>query len=212
LFDFFVPDAKMFPFKPQRRALLTTAAAMAMLTLAGCDSKAKKLAVKGGSDITGTHLGSDLSMVDQDGHPRTLADYKGKIVVVFFGYTHCPDVCPTAMAQLAQTMALLKGEASQTQVLMITIDPQRDTPQIMGRYVKAFNPNFVGLTGTPKQVAETAKSFKAYYAKEPGPTKDSYVMNHSSSFYILDKTGDARILLPGNALAEVIAHDIQLLV
>ena len=198
----------MLPFEPKRRVLLGVAAAAATLALAGCNDKPKKLAIQG-SDITGTHLGSDLAMVDASGQVRTLADYKNKIAVIFFGYTHCPDVCPTAMAQLAQAMSLLNKDADQVQVIMITVDPQRDTPEVMHRYASAFNPGFIGLSGSPEQLAKTAKSFRAYYAKSPGPTPQDYGMDHSSSFYIMDKSGEARILLPGNAQASVIAHDIQ---
>lgn len=197
----------MFQFEPRRRALLAAAAAMTTLALAGC-GKEKKLAIKG-SDISGTHLGSDLAMVDQDGKLRTLADYKNKIPVVFFGFTHCPDVCPTALAQLAQAMELLKNDAAKVQGIMITVDPARDTPEVMGRYVKAFNPSFTGLSGSPEQLAKTAKSFRAFYARAAGATPDEYSMDHSSSFYILDQQGEARILLPGNASAQTIADDIR---
>src|SRR5690606_36145150 len=139
-----------------------------------------------GSDITGTHLGRDMAMVDGNGQLRTLADYKGKVTVVFFGFTQCPDVCPTAMAELAQTMELLGDDAQKVQVLMISVDPARDTPEILKAYVSAFNPNFVDLTGTEEQLSTTAKSFKAYYAKSPGATPDQYSMDHASSFYVFD--------------------------
>ncbi|TCT03127.1 SCO family protein [Paralcaligenes ureilyticus] len=191
---------------PSRRSFISLAVAgLLSLGLAGCKEPVKFQ----GSDISGTHLGRDMAMVDSSGTLRTLADYKGKVVVVFFGFTHCPDVCPTSMAELAQTMSLLKGDAKKVQVVMITVDPERDTGAIMDTYVKAFNPSFVGLTGSPDQLHKTAQSFKAYYAKASGGTADSYSMNHSSSFYILDQTGEARVLLNGNAPAKVIADDIR---
>ncbi|OWT64168.1 SCO family protein [Candidimonas nitroreducens] len=178
----------------------------ALALLAGCQKAAPKFQ---GSDISGTDIGSGLAMVDGSGKLRTLADYKGKVLVVFFGYTHCPDVCPTSMAELAQAMGLLKDEAKQVQVVMITVDPQRDTSKILNAYVKAFDPSFEGLTGTPEQLHKTAQSFRAYYAKAPGPTPEQYAMDHSSSFYIIDKQGQARVLLNGNATAKMIAGDIQ---
>jgi protein SCO1/2 len=198
----------MHQFSGRRRAFMATMMAGTLsLALAGCDSKPAFQ----GTDISGTGLGRGLEMVDGSGAVRTLADYKGRIVVVFFGFTHCPDVCPTAMAQLAQTMALLKDEAKNVQVLMITVDPERDTPEKLDVYAKAFNPSFIGLSGSPAQVQKTAQSFKAFYSKEPGTSRDDYTMNHSSSFYILDQKGEARVLINGNAPAEAIANDIKVL-
>lgn len=199
----------MSRFSSKRRAVLTaTAVGLLSMTLAACSKSELPFL---GSDITGTHLGGALSMVDPSGATRTLADYKGKVVVVFFGFTHCPDVCPTAMAQLAQTMTLLKNDASKVQVIMITVDPERDTPEILGKYVRAFNPAFTGLTGSADQLKKTAQSFKAFYAKAAGPTPEQYSMDHGSSFYILDQDGEARVLLRGDVPAETIAHDIKLL-
>ncbi|NGM86423.1 SCO family protein [Parapusillimonas sp. SGNA-6] len=197
-------------FSYRRRRLIATAiATAATAALAGCGPK--KVAFIG-SDITGTKLGKDMVMVDGNGQTRTLADYKGKVVVVFFGFTQCPDVCPTAMAELAQTMDLLGKDADQVQVLMISVDPERDTPPVLSEYVKAFNPAFVGLTGTPEQLSKTAKSFKAYYAKSPGAKPEQYSMDHASSFYIIDKDNEARVLVSGNASAKDIASDIRQLI
>lgn len=197
----------MSGFSSKRRILLSvTAAATLTSFLAGCGKKELSFV---GSDITGTQLGRDLDMIDDSGKPRTIDDYKGKVAVVFFGFTQCPDVCPTAMAELAQTMELLGSDAAKVQVLMISVDPARDTPEILSAYVKAFNPAFVGLTGTEEQLGKTAKSFKAYYAKSSGGTAEQYSMDHASSFYILDKDGEARVLVSGNAAAKDIASDIK---
>jgi protein SCO1/2 len=197
----------MSAFSSQRRRLIATAIATATaVALAGCGPKKAAFI---GSDITGTKLGQEMAMVDGNGDQRSLADYKGKVVVVFFGFTHCPDVCPTAMAELAQAMELLGKDAAQVQVLMISVDPQRDTPAIMSEYVKAFDPSFVGLTGTPDQLSKTAKSFKAYYGKSAGATPDQYSMDHASSFYIIDKNNEARVLVSGNAPAKDMASDIK---
>lgn len=200
----------MSVFSSKRRGILCLSVAAALSgTLAACG---KKEVVFKGSDITGTKLGREMAMQDATGTTRTLDDYKGKVVVVFFGFTQCPDVCPTAMARLAQSLELLGDDAKSVQVLMVSVDPERDTPEVLGSYVKAFSPSFVGLTGTPQQLSQTAKSFKAYYAKSPGATPDQYSMDHASSFYILDKEGEARVLVSGNASAEDIAADLRQLV
>lgn len=198
----------MSRFSGRRRAFIATSAlGLLSIALTGCKDAPKFQ----GSDISGTHLGRDLAMVDNTGHLRTLADYKGKVTIVFFGFTHCPDVCPTAMAELAQTMLLLKNDARKVQVIMITVDPERDTPATLNAYVTAFNPNFVGLSGSSEQLKKTAQSFRAYYAKAPGKAPGEYSMDHSSSFYILDEKGEARVLLNGNAPATTIAGDVRLL-
>lgn len=187
------------------RALFTGLAFATALVLSGCGGDAAFR----GSDITGTKLGTDLAMIDDAGQPRTLADYRGKVVVVFFGFTQCPDVCPTSMAQLAHAMELLGNDAGKVQVLMISVDPERDTPEVLSSYVKAFNPSFTGLTGTSEQLAATARSFRAHYAKVPGATPGDYTMDHGSSFYILDKSGEARVLLRGDAPAQDVVHDLR---
>ncbi|HUH87025.1 MAG TPA: SCO family protein, partial [Pusillimonas sp.] len=166
------------------RTLFTTFALAAALVLAGCGNDKAEFR---GSDISGTKLGADLAMVDHNGHSRTLIDYRDKVVLVFFGFTQCPDVCPTSMSQLAHAMELLGTDADQVQVLMVSVDPERDTPDVLRSYVTAFDPSFVGLTGTPEQLAATAKSFRAFYSKVPTPGGDDYTMDHGSSFYILDR-------------------------
>ncbi|MDY0309355.1 MAG: SCO family protein [Castellaniella sp.] len=196
---------------PRRRLLACTLAALPLaLVLPGCTSETKPLPFAG-NDITGSRLGRDLNMVDMTGQQRTLADFKGKILLVFFGYTQCPDICPTALAQAAQTMQLLGDQADEVRVIMVSVDPLRDTPEILNTYVHAFDPSFIGLTGTPEQLEKTARSFKAYYAKEPGPTPEHYAMNHSSAFYLMDRDGEARALLGPSLTPEDMAHDIRLL-
>lgn len=164
-----------------------------------------------GSDIAGTGLGTELAIPDTTGQLRTPADFKDKVTVVFFGFTQCPDVCPTALAELAQTMDLLEDQAEQVQVFLVSVDPERDSPEILSAYVNAFHPNFVGLTGTVDQLHQAAQSFKAYYAKVPTSGADQYTMDHTASFYIFDKKGDIRVLVSGDANAADIADDIRLL-
>ena len=199
------------PFSASRRALLAGAVAALPLALMACTPKPAGPLPFEGSDISGTHLGRDLSMTDTTGATRTLADYKGKVLLVFFGYTQCPDVCPTAMAQAAQALQILGDQAAKVQVIMISVDPARDTPEILGAYVHAFDPSFVGLTGTPEQLDKTARSFKAFYAKEDSSTPGQYAMNHSAAFYLMDRDGEARALLGPSLTPEDMAHDIKLL-
>ena len=201
----------MLPSLSRRRLLTGAIAALPLaLALPGCSSEATPLSFEG-NDITGTHLGRDLDMTDTTGQRRTLADYRGKVLLVFFGYTQCPDVCPTSMAQAAQALELLGDQAADTQVIMISVDPARDTPEILSAYVQAFDPSFIGLTGTPEQLDKTARSFKAFYSKEPGPTPEQYAMNHASAFYLIDREGEARALLGPSLTPEDMAHDIRLL-
>lgn len=200
----------LLPTSKYRRQILLASLAALPLSLSACFSGDKKLDFEG-SDITGTDIGQDLDMLDTSGQRRTLADYKGQVVLVFFGYTQCPDICPTAMAQAAQAMELL-GEASKdVRVLMVSVDPERDTPEILEAYVQVFDPSFIGLTGSPEQLEKTARSFKAFYAKEEGPTPEQYAMNHSSAFFLFDRKGNARAILGLANTPEDMAHDIRLL-
>jgi len=193
---------------PARRAALRVLGGVALFAaLAACkDRPAFK-----GSSLAGTHLGKDVAMVDQDGKPRGIADFAGRVVVAFFGYTHCPDVCPTSLAELAQVMQTLGPDAARVQVVMITVDPERDTPDVMKQYVTTFNPNFVGFTGDLAQLKAAATSFKAYYAKVPTKDGSDYSMDHSAAFYLLDQKGEAQVLVNNNAGADVLVHDIKLL-
>jgi len=163
-----------------------------------------------GSDIEGTKLGQNWTLMGMDGKTYTPASFEGKVTLVFFGFTQCPDVCPTALAELSQVMKLLGDRASQVQVLMISVDPERDTQQVLHAYISGFDPRFMGLTGTAEQIKSAAGSFKAYYAKVPG-AKGSYSMDHSSSFYLLDKKGQARVMLNSTMGAPAVAHDIEAL-
>jgi protein SCO1/2 len=201
-------------FNNSRRVLLAAAAAVPLaLVLAGCDNKSQVPKARAieflGTDITGSDVGQGLSMPDTQGKLHTLADFKGKVTVFFFGYTQCPDVCPTAMAQLAQTLQALGKDAAKVQVVMVSVDPDRDTPNVLEHYVKAFDPSFMGLTGTPDQLAAAARSFKAYYAKVPGTRPGQYSMDHASSFYVFDTNAEPRVLISGAATAADIADDIK---
>jgi protein SCO1/2 len=185
------------------RAILAVIAA-AML-LAACSPEAPTFK---GADITGASFGRELALVDHHGKARTLADFRGKAVVIFFGFTQCPDVCPTALSALAEAMRLLGPDASRVQVLFVTIDPERDTADLLSRYVPAFHPSFLGLRGDAEATARVAKEFKVLYQKVPGQTPDTYTMDHSAGLYLFDPQGRLRVFESHGQGAEAIAHDL----
>jgi len=160
-------------------------------------------------DISGADYGRDFALTDVTGAHRTLGDYHGRAVVLFFGYTHCPDVCPTTLAGLAQALHQLGGDASRVQVLFVTLDPERDTPPLLERYVRAFDPSFVALSGTQQQVEAAARQFKVFFQKVAGPTPDSYTLDHSSSTFVFDPQGHVRLLLRREAGPDQIASDLK---
>jgi protein SCO1/2 len=161
------------------------------------------------TDVTGLEYAKGFSLVDHNGKPRTLADYKGKVVVVFFGYTQCPDVCPTTMAEMASVMQKLGPLADQVQVAFVTLDPERDTQALLASYVPAFDKRFVGLRGTPEQTATVAKEFKVLYAKVPGAAPGNYTLDHSAGSYVFDRNGKLRLFVRYGQGADTIEHDIR---
>lgn len=163
------------------------------------------------TDITGAAFGRDFALADHTGKPRALADFRGKVVVMFFGFTHCPDVCPTTLAQLAAAMKKLGADADRVQVLLVTVDPERDTPQVLSQYLSAFDPRFLALRGTAGETARVAKEFKIIYQKVAGTRPDSYTMDHSAGTYIFDTQGRLRVYVSYGQGPEVFAHDIALL-
>lgn len=164
-----------------------------------------------GTDLTGTQFGKPLSLTDHTGKLRSMNDFKGKVVVLFFGYTHCPDVCPTTMSDLKQTMKLLGDKANDVQVLFVTVDPERDTQAVLAQFVPGFDARFIGLRGTEAEVAANLSEYKVYAAKVSEPGKSGYTMDHSAGLYVFDKTGAPRIYLGYGEKPENIAHDLQLL-
>ena len=161
------------------------------------------------TDITGADYAKDFSLTDHNGQPRHLADFRGKVVTVFFGYTQCPDVCPTSLAGMAEVMRLLGSDAARLQVLFITVDPERDTRELLAQYVPAFNPSFLGLYGDPATTAAVAKDFKVFYRKVgEGP---NYTVDHSAGTFVFDPAGRARLYVKHGESPAVIAEDIKLL-
>jgi len=162
-----------------------------------------------GTDITGADFANTLNLTDHTGKQRQLADFQGKAVALFFGYTHCPDVCPTTMADLASAMKLLGKRSDEVQVLFVTLDPERDTQQVLAQFVPSFDPRFLGLYGTPEQTAETAKNFKIFYAKQVEAGKSGYTIDHSAGAYIFDKKGKIRVYIKFGQKPAEIAHDLE---
>ena len=162
-------------------------------------------------DLTGADYAKDFSLPDQDGKLRSLKDFQGKIVVLFFGYTQCPDVCPTTMTELAQVRKLLGADGDKLQVLFVTVDPERDTPQVLKGYMANFDPSFIALRGSPGQLAAMAKDFKVFYKKNEGKTPTSYSMDHSAASYVYDTRGQLRLYTRYGSGAQALASDIQLL-
>jgi len=177
------------------------------LVLPGCDSGPRFKS----TDITGAEYGKSLELTDHNGRVRTLEDFRGKAVVVFFGYTQCPDVCPTTLAMLADVMKRLGPDADRVQVLFVTVDPERDTAELLSKYVPAFDPRFLGLRGDADATARTAKEFKVIYQKQPGTTPGSYSMDHSAGLYVFDPQGQVRLYVGHNQGPDVVAHDIAAL-
>lgn len=199
------------PSALRRRSLLTLAVLSAAVPLGACDKlgSPSRPASFQAVDITGADYGQTLSLPDTTGTQRTLADFKGKIVVVFFGFTQCPDVCPTTLTELAQVKKALGADGDKVQGVFVTVDPERDTPEILKAYVGAFDPGFVALRGTLEQTAATAKDFKVFYAKVPGKAPGSYTMDHTAGSYVFDTTGRLRLFTRQGGGAAALTSDIQ---
>jgi protein SCO1/2 len=178
--------------------------------LAACDKVAAP-PVFNNVDITGAEYARDFALTDHTGKARTLADFKGKVVFLFFGFTQCPDVCPTTMTEMATVLKELGPQADKVQVLFVTIDPERDTQELLAQYVPAFNPTFIGLRGDAAATAKVAKEFKVFYAKSPGTTPDAYSMDHTAGSYVFDTQGKIRLFVRHGKGAAPIAQDIKLL-
>ena len=187
--------------------LLLAMALLCAVLLGACGRDASKFKL---TDVTGANFGKTLELNDHTGKRRTLADFNGKVVVLFFGFTHCPDVCPTTMVELANVARELGPDAVRLQVLFVTVDPERDTPQVLRQYVPSFYPTFLGLHGTLEETTRATKEFKIYFQKQT-PPGGSYSVDHSAGTYILDPQGRLRLFAQYGAGAPVLLHDIRLL-
>jgi protein SCO1/2 len=188
-----------------RRAFVLAGAALALAPLSAC--KFGGGVSFNGTDITGADYGKDFRLFDPEGKERTLADFKDKVVLVFFGFTQCPDVCPTALARASEVKQLLGPDGDRLQVLFISVDPERDTPEILHAYTAAFDPTFLALYGDPARLAETAKAFNVVYQKVP--TGSSYTIDHTAVTYAYDPQGRLRLKLSHNQSSIEYAADVR---
>jgi protein SCO1/2 len=184
-------------------------ACVAALSLTGCD-RAGAPSFKG-IDITGADYARELPLSDPDGKRRSLAEFKGRVVVVFFGFTQCPDVCPTTMVELAAVKKQLGADGERVQGIFVTVDPERDTPELLKAYVDNFDAGFVALRGTPEETLAAAKHFKVFFAKVPGKTEGSYTIDHTAGSYVFDPQGRVRLFTRHGTGPEALAHDLRLL-
>jgi protein SCO1/2 len=189
----------------QRRLMLLAAAA-----LAACSAETPKPAFKN-IDITGAEYAKSLSLPDVDGKTRTLEEFKGKVVVVFFGFAQCPDVCPTTLAEIAQVREKLGAAGAKIQPVFVTVDPERDTPAVLREYVKPFGGDVVALRGSLEQTQAAARSFKVFFAKNPGKTEGSYTIDHTAGSYVFDTKGRVRLFVRYGGGVESWLDDMKLL-
>ena len=179
-----------------------------ILCLAACSNSTDKFI---NTDLTGLDYAKNFELTDHNGKARTLADFKGKAVVIFFGYTQCPDVCPTTMVEMANVMKQMGALSEKVQVLFVTVDPERDTQALLAAYVPNFDTRFLGLFGSPAATAKVAKDFKVFYQKAPGKTAESYTMDHTAGSYVFDPEGRIRLFVRHGQGAEPIVHDLKIL-
>lgn len=191
-----------------RRTLISALGAAMLVT--ACDRALAPAGFKA-IDITGAEYAQNFDLPDADGKRRTLADFKGKVTVVFFGFTHCPDVCPTTLLELAAVKKALGPDGDRVQGIFITVDPERDTPQLLKAYVDNFGQGFVALRGTLDETKATAKAFKVFYAKVPGAKEGTYSMDHTAGSYIFDAQGKIRLFTRYGVSAEALTSDLKAL-
>jgi protein SCO1/2 len=188
-------------------SLIVAAPLLALGLLAGCTPAEP---VFKSTDISGTSYGKTLRLTDHNGQERTLADFKGKVVTIFFGYTQCPDVCPTALSGMSSVMQALGPDAERVQVLFVTVDPERDTPELLAQYVPVFDARFLGLYGTPEKIAEVAKEFRVFYRKS-GDLAGHYTIDHTAGTYVFGPDGRPRLYVKHAEDPTVVAADIKAL-
>lgn len=192
------------------KKLLSALVLGAAVLAAGCDKLASKAPAFNNTDITGLDYAKGFSLTDHTGKPRTLQDFRGKVVLLFFGYTQCPDVCPTTMAKMATVMKDLGPSSKDVQVLFVTLDPERDTQELLASYVPAFHPSFIGLYGNQEATARTAKEFKVFYSKRPsGDDPKNYTVDHMTGSYVFDREGRVRLLVRHESEPGAIAADLR---
>lgn len=189
----------------QRRSVLLTT-----LILAACSGEKPKPAFKN-IDITGAAYAKALALPDVDGKTRTLADFSGKVAIVFFGFAQCPDVCPATLAEIAEVRAKLGPDGAKVQPVFITVDPERDTSAVLKDYVRSFGDDVIALRGTLEQTQAVARDFKVYFGKVPGKSEGSYTIDHTAGSYVFDPKGNVRLFVRYGGGTEALAEDLKLL-
>jgi len=193
-----------------RRFLIVLASALALsLSLTACDQAQKPRVSFNNTDVTGLDYAKGFTLTDQNGQRRSLEDFRGKLVFVFFGFTHCPDVCPTTLAEMAGIMKALGPEAERLQVVFITLDPERDTPELLASFVPAFHPSFLGLTGDQATIDKVAKDFKVFAQKVPGKDGKSYTIDHTAGSYVFDAQGRIRLFVRHGQPDDALLKDLR---
>ena len=187
--------------------LLSTLFFILALQLAGCSEPKQFVS----TDISMVEWGKDFSLTDHNGQPRRLGDFKGKVVILFFGYTQCPDVCPTSMTELAEVKRALGKDGDRLQGLFVTVDPQRDTPELLKAYMANFDPTFLALYATPEKLIELAKEYKIYFKRVDGKSPTSYTMDHSAGSYVYDTKGHLRLFTRYGMGAKSLTEDVRIL-
>jgi protein SCO1/2 len=200
-------DSRMKPRRFQGVAVLWLLAIS--LLLAGCQ-RSEPLPFKL-TDISGHMPALDFKLTDDQGKAVSGADYRGKVVLLYFGYTHCPDVCPLTLAQLHVVMQRLGTLADGARILFVSVDPTRDTPAVLHAYVHAFDPRAVGLTGDPRVIEALVKRYRSAFTREPASSDGNYEVSHSSAIYIFDRGGNARVLSTPTDTQDDLVHDLHLL-
>jgi protein SCO1/2 len=190
------------------RTLHFLGAALFVLSLAGCVPSQPGFR---NTDVTGSDCCKDFRLTDHNGKTRTLADFRGKAVVMFFGYAQCPDVCPTTMMEMKAVLRQLGPDAPRVQVLFVTVDPERDTRELLSNYVPAFDADFLGLFGDLETTARTAKEFRVFYQKQPGKTPGSYTVDHTAGSYVFDPQGRVRLFVRHGDGGANLAADLRTL-
>ena len=194
-----------------RVAAWVAAGAASVLALSACDAAAPGKPSFKAIDITGAEYARQLSLDDPDGKRRSLSDFKGKVLVVFFGYTQCPDVCPATMTELAEVKRSLGADGARVQGIFVSVDPQRDSAALLKDYVANFGPDLIGLRGTPEQTKEAAREFKVFYSMVPGKTDTSYTVDHTAGSYVFDAKGKVRLFTRYGSGAKALAEDLKIL-
>lgn len=188
----------------------TVLAILGILPLMACSRKDTKPTFAG-TDISEVPWGRDFQLLDVDGAPRSVADYRGKVVMLFFGFTHCPDVCPLTLAKMGQAVREIGEEGARVQGIFVTLDPARDTPAVLARYVPAFHPSFVGLSADPAVIEATAANFKLFFERQRPDEHGAYSVDHQGAIYVFDRHGQLRLYFSADAPVEALVHDIKVL-